>query len=74
MGRSGSKSRKTGKQPQHLPKVGSSARNHTSMHAERKGASDAMGLGGLSRGARTAIVTVVAIAFIAGLFAFVFIR
>jgi hypothetical protein len=74
MGSSGSKSRKTKKKPQHLPKVGSSANNHTSIHAERKGAVDAMGLGGLSRGARTAIITVIAIAFIGGIFAFAFVR
>jgi hypothetical protein len=74
MGSSGSKSRKTKKKPQHLPKVGSSANNHTSIHAERKGAVDAMGLSGLSKGARTAIITVIAIAFIAGVFAFAFIR
>jgi len=74
MGSSGSKSRKTKKKPQHLPKVGESARNHTSMHDERKGVVDAMGLGGLSRGARTAIVTVVALLFIAGVFAFTFVH
>jgi hypothetical protein len=74
MGRSGSKSRKTGKRPQHLPKVGSSAQNHTSMRAERQGAVDAMGLRGLSNGARIAIVAVVAIAFVGGVLAFAFIR
>ena len=73
MGSSGSKSRKTHKKPQHLPKVGESARNHTSIHDERRGAVDAMGLSGLSKGARTAIITVVSIAFIAGVFAFTFI-
>ena len=70
MGSSGSKSRKTGKRPQHLAKVGSSSRNHTSMQTERKGAMDAMGLSGMSKGARTAIVTVVSLAFVAGIFAF----
>jgi hypothetical protein len=74
MGSSGSKSRKSGKKPQHLAKVGSSERNHTSMHAERKGAVDAMGLSGLSRGARVAIITVVALLFISAVFAFTFIR
>jgi hypothetical protein len=74
MGSSGSKSRKTGKRPQHLAKVGGSERNHTSMHDERKGAVDAMGLSGLSKGARTAIITVVALLFIAGVFAFTFVR
>jgi hypothetical protein len=74
MGSSGSKSRKTHKQPQHLAKVGSSERNHTSMHDERKGAVDAMGLSGLSKGARTAIITVVALLFIAGVFAFTFVH
>ena len=73
MGSSGSKSRKTKKKPQHLAKVGSSANNHTSIHAERQGAVDAMGLSGLSQGARRAIITVVSIAFIAGVFAFTFI-
>jgi hypothetical protein len=74
MGSSGSKSRKTGKKPQHMAKVGESARNHTSIHAERQGAIDAMGLRGLSNGARIAIVTVVAIAFIGGILAFTLIR
>ena len=73
MGSSGSKSRKTRKKPQHLPKVGSSANNHTSMQAERKGAVDAMGLSGLSKGARTAIITVVSLAFIGAIFAFMWI-
>jgi hypothetical protein len=72
MGSSGSKSRKTHKKPQHLPKVGESARNHTSIHDERKGAVDAMGLSGLSKGARTTIITVVALLFIAGVFGFMF--
>jgi hypothetical protein len=74
MGSSGSKSRKTQKKPQHLPKVGESARNHTSMKAERQGAIDAMGLRGLSNGARIAIVAVVAVAFVGGLLAFTLIR
>jgi hypothetical protein len=69
MGSSGSKSRKSRKKPQHLAKVGDSARNHTSMHAERQGVVDAMGLSGLSKGARTTIITVVSLAFIAGIFA-----
>jgi hypothetical protein len=74
MGSSGSKSRKTHKKPQHLSKVGSSQRNHTSMQTERRGAIDAMGLSGLSKGARTAIITVVALLFIAGVMAFTFFR
>jgi hypothetical protein len=74
MGSSGSKSRKTGRKPQHLQKVGASAKNHTSMQAERQGAVDAMGLRGLSNGARIAIVAVVGIAFVGGILAFTFIR
>jgi hypothetical protein len=74
MGSSGSKSRKTGKRPQHLAKVGSSARNHTSMQTERQGAVDAMGLRGLSNGARIAIIAVVAILFVGGVLAFTFVR
>lgn len=70
MGSSGSKSRKTKKKPQHLAKVGSSANNHTSMAAERKGVVDAMGLSGLSKGARTAIITLVSLAFVGAVFAF----
>jgi hypothetical protein len=64
MGRSGQKSRKTHKKPQHLAKVGSSEQNHTSIHAERQGAMDAMGIGGLSKRSRTAIIVVVSLAFI----------
>jgi len=67
MGSSGSKSRKTHKQPQHLAKVGSSERNHTSMHTERQGAMDAMGISGLSKGSRTAIIVIVTLAFIAAI-------
>ena len=72
MGSSGSKSRKTHKKPQHLAKVGETARNHTSIHDERKGVVDAMGLSGLSKGPRTAIITVVALLFIAAIVAFSF--
>ena len=73
MGSSGSKSRKTHKKPQHLSKVGSTANNHTSMSAERKGVVDAMGLSGLSKGVRTAIITVVSLAFVGAVFAFMWI-
>jgi hypothetical protein len=69
MGRSGSKSRKTHKKPQHLPKVGESAHNHTSMHTERKGVMDATGLSGLSKGTRAAVVTIVTVALIGAVFA-----
>ena len=64
MGRSGSKSRKTHKQPQHLHKVGEAPGTKASMHAEREGAMDAMGIGGLSSGTRNVIIAVVVIAFV----------
>ena len=64
MGRSGSKSRKTGKKPQHMQKVGTHAGSQQDMHREREGAMDAMGVGGLSPGVRTAIMVVVVLAFI----------
>jgi hypothetical protein len=64
MGRSGQKSRKTKKKPQHLQKVGTHAGSEADMHAERQGAMDAMGIGGLSPAIRTAIIVVVVLAFI----------
>jgi predicted alpha/beta-hydrolase family hydrolase len=64
MGSSGSKSRKTKKKPQHLQKVGTHAGSEADMHRERQGAMDAMGVGGLSPGVRTAIMVVVGLAFI----------
>jgi hypothetical protein len=64
MGRSGQKSRKTKKKPQHLQKVGTHAGSEADMHAERQGAMDAMGIGGLSPAVRTGIIVVVVLAFI----------
>ena len=67
MGRSGSKSRKTKKKPQHLHKVGEAPGSQGSMHVERQGAMDAMGIGGMSSGSRTLIITIVVIAFAAAI-------
>jgi hypothetical protein len=64
MGSSGQKSRKSKKKPQHLQKVGTHPGSESDMHRERQGAMDAMGVGGLSPGVRTAIMVIVVLAFI----------
>jgi hypothetical protein len=68
MGRSGQKSRKTHKKPQHLHKAGEAPGSKSSMHAERQGAMDAMGIGGLSSTTRNIIIAIVVIAFVGGIF------
>jgi len=68
MGSSGSKSRKSKKKPQHLHKVGEAPGTKGSMHAERQGAMDAMGIGGVSPGLRNAIIVVVVLLFVGGIF------
>jgi hypothetical protein len=72
MGSSGQKSRKNKKSkgaahshnPQHLSQQNPAPGSKESMHLERQGAMDAMGIGGMSPGVRTAIIVIVVLFFI----------
>jgi hypothetical protein len=62
VGSSGQKKRKKTQHQQHLPKVGTTPAEH--QHMEREAIADTMGMGGLSDGAKKAILVVVALFFI----------
>ena len=62
MGSSGGKprKRKSGKSPQHLPKVGTATENERLLHEEQHAIAAQMGLGDASSGTKTIVFGVVA--------------
>jgi len=68
MGRANQKPRK-GTQHQHLPKVGSAPDNAHLQHAEREAVLGNMGMSGLSGWMRVALIAVVVLIVIGGIYA-----
>jgi hypothetical protein len=61
MGRAGSKSRKTNKKPQHLPKVGTPQAEHYEQEQERRAVMENFGVHKLGAGYWIAAVVILAI-------------
>ena len=63
MGSSGSKPRKkkSGKQPQHLPKVGTATENQRLLHEEQHAVAAQMGLGGAGAGTQKLVMIVIGV-------------
>jgi hypothetical protein len=71
VGSKGSKPRKPS-HSQHLDKVGTHADARYEQHEEREAILDVMGLQGMAPWLKTTIVVVIALLFVAGIFAFLF--
>ncbi len=71
MGRAGSKSRKTGKKPQHLAKVGTKPEQHQALHEEQRAVMGNFGIRRKGIGYWIA-VTLVVVVVLGGMLAWIF--